>query len=293
MRENFIREKVGKLQGKLPTLNGGNMKHFHNRITSRRDLSWTDHDVGDLSPVSLLPSIPSIAIIILASFSLAEIMSFAGLFQDQHGIQAKAKADVFRENYLSGSDDDNFEDRFEQIGDAIGNWWQKNRKRNGLLRLSTWKRKVRFMIDLYGIQGFFGTLQYLSFKHQFAIGCSVGMIFQRVALSVGQAAFFVYVASEMMYNLKKASAEMQNDDDFHNIKDARGFDSFRRHDFDKNVCGDAIEVCSDCLEKVRFTVRSSFDAIIAVLNEDNSPLDDSVGTAIVAVIFGVILKSII
>ena len=299
MREALKIHKTGKLHGNLLSLTGGGgIRNFHNKDASGRGFTWTENAANlsklPLSPTTT-PTIPSIALIIFLSFSIAEIFEKVGVFQDNHGIKAKEKADQFKEDYYFFGSDEDLDDKVERIWNSLGIWWRKNRQRNGFLRLSTWRKKFQFMIDLYGMQGFFATLQYLSFKHQFAIGCSVGMIFQRITLSVGNVAFFIYVASEMMYNLKKAGEEIYETEEFHNTIDAKSMNrrhTHRQWDLDNNVCSDAIDICCDCLEKVRYTVRRSFDTILDLLNEDDNPLDDGIGTAIVGVFFGVILKSV-
>jgi hypothetical protein len=186
-----------------------NYNHNHN---ARRGFGWESPSLST-GRDSTAQSISSIALIIFLSFTLAEIFErFFGLFQDDHGIRSKQNTDRWKEDFLSNPDhaeEVDWIDRFDKLFDNLEDWWRRNtQEKNGIFRLDTWKKKAHLLADVHSIFGTLGTLERLSFKHQFAIGCSVGMIFQQVAWGLGNAVFFVYVASEMMYNLKCAGEEI-------------------------------------------------------------------------------------
>ena len=298
-----------------------NYNHNHN---ARRGSGW---ESPSLSPTrdSTAQSIPSIALIIFLSFTLAEILErFFGLFQDDHGIRSKQNTDRWKEDFLSNLDrpeEVDWIDRFDELVDNLGDWWRRNtQEKNGILRLDTWKKKAHLLVDVHSIFGTIGTLERLSFKHQFAIGCSVGMIFQPVAWGLGNAAFFVYVASEMMYNLKCAGEEIningaidESDDggtsrrEYFSVRDDSNRprprpraskyhpDKFDQDSNNNSLLSGAIHACSDCLENVRHTARNSFDAIADTFGEhqeEMNALEDGIGTAIVGVAFGVLVKSL-
>ena len=296
-----------------------NYNHNHN---ARRGSGW---ESPSLSPTrdSTAQSIPSIALIIFLSFTLAEILErFFGLFQDDHGIRSKQNTDRWKEDFLSNLDrpeEVDWIDRFDELVDNLGDWWRRNtQEKNGILRLDTWKKKAHLLVDVHSIFGTIGTLERLSFKHQFAIGCSVGMIFQPVAWGLGNAAFFVYVASEMMYNLKCAGEEIningaidESDDggtsrrEYFSVRDDSNRprsraskyhpDKFDQDSNNNSLLSGAIHACSDCLENVRHTARNSFDAIADTFGENQeemNALEDGIGTAIVGVVFGVLVKSL-
>ena len=222
----------------------------------------------------MIPSIPSIALLAILSFSIAEILSYCGLFQDEYGLEAKEKADQFREDVF----DCDREVSIANLEYYARNWWEKNRKGpDGILCLSAWKKKCRFMFDLYTFGGIKSTLRYLSFKHQFAIGCTIGMISQRLTFATIRVGVFVFFASEIMYNVKTIPHESEEAfyDDVSNPRPS-------------NVFENIISLCCDCLDRIRFTVKKSVDAVVEMF--DGS--DDSIGTLIGGILFGLLLKSI-
>jgi len=199
-----------KLPKNLLSLNGGGInRNFGSNKNTFASWAQTGSAAGipqaqaTLSP-PIIPSIPVIALLTILSFALSEILNFCGIFHDEHGIKAKEKADRFKEEHFHSDD---LEETVDRIWGSAEKWWYKNRRRGGVLRTSTWRRKWQFFVNLYSVEGLFGTIHYLSFKHQFAVGCTVGMVFQKLTLATINVGFFVYVASEMLYNLRGAAEE--------------------------------------------------------------------------------------
>jgi len=275
----------------------------------------------------IIPPLPQIALITLLSFTLAEILNFCGMFEDEEGIKAKQDADEFRKEYFldSDSDDDDqayykMETKMNNLWNAFQAWFHHNRTSSrGILRLSTWKNKYQFMVQYCNIMGPVGTLKFLSFKHQFGLGCTAGMVFQKIVLQSVNVVFFVYVGSEMLHNLKQArdlgkeeggqegtertrskSRERSWDnskDDVHILPSSL----FNRAKYSKKMQRKArnpLETAWDVLDSIRISVRSAVTQVMKILNgmseidDENDDLwDDSLGTIVVGVAVGVLIKS--
>ena len=117
-------------------------------------------------PTPIISTFQSIAILTLLSFTIAEILNFCGIFRDENGMKGMEQKEKLK-GYLSTFDDD-LEMGFEQILKSTRIWLNSSRKR--LFPLSKWWEKIKLLGRVYEILGPLGTIQYLSFKHQFAVG---------------------------------------------------------------------------------------------------------------------------
>jgi hypothetical protein len=246
-------------------------------------------------PSEVLPLVQNVALFTFISFAMAELLNYCGLFKDEDGIKASRQAEEFAEEHFDSPDD--FQATADRLWDTTQNWWTRNRRsRGGLLQLSTWKKKWHFLLNLYNMKGPRGTLQCLSFKHQFAIGCTIGMVCQQFSLATVSVAFYVYVASEMLYNLREAGRDFANDDtNFYRTNENQHTSSYGQN-FDKtgtNKISNILNICSDCLEQVRSAVRQSADRVVTMLEGTDEDFDNGVGTIIAGAVFGLLLKSLL
>ncbi len=172
---------------------------------------------------TILPSIPSVLTYTLFSLALAELLSFSGFFQDEDGINAKQRADEFKKEYINLQEED-FDTNIDQFLDSlftrIHKWQTQIVHEMKLLSLSSLKRRIFFVRNLYDEYGLWGTLSFLSFKYQFVLGSIVGMIFQNLSSLLVKASIITYVASAMQSSLhthdtcsEKDMFGFDNDDD--------------------------------------------------------------------------------
>ena len=242
------------------------------------------------TPSEILPSIQNVAIFTFVSFAIAEVLNYCGLFQDAHGIKASRQAEEFATEHFNSSDD--FETTADRLWDTAQNWWTRNRRsKGGILQLSTWKKKWHFLLNLYNIKGLRGTLQCLSFKHQFAIGCTAGMVCQQFSLATLSVAFYVYVASEMLHNLREAGLKKE----FYrtNRNQQTPLHGQKSDETPKNQLANTLNVCSECLERVRSAVRQSAGSLFQMLEGTDEDFDNGVGTIVAGAIFGLLLKTLL
>jgi len=294
MKSNFPIPTTKNLLAKSLTVRGGNFSRQNHRYAryygATPFTTNTPTRPSSCSPSEILPSIANIALLTFISFALAEIFNYCGIFQDDVGIKASRQADKFASEHF---DSDDFEGTADRIGNTARNWWHRTRRsREKLFQLSTWKKKWNYILNLYNIKGLIGTLQCLSFKHQFAIGCTVGMLCQNVSLAAVSVGFYIYVASEMLYNLREAG---RDDEEYYYANENEQTSPFRRgcEESSTNQITSAINVCSECLEGVRSSVRQSVDRIFQMLEGTDEDFDNGVGTVIVGAVFGVILKTLL
>jgi hypothetical protein len=233
----------------------------------------------------------------IMSFAIAEILNYCGIFHDETGLEATRR----KQSFLDISHD--FDSALEYILDGMDNWWMRNKfQKGGILQWSTWKDKVQRGIDLYTNRGFLGSLQCLSFKHQFAVGSTVGMLCQGISRTVASTTFLVFVASEMLQNIMKDSGDgggmyhddesyddHDDDDDSKSILHRHGRYS-DNHDIDHGTR--IISLSLKCIQKIRSTIRQSMDAFVDFLNGTDEDFDNSIGTFIVGIGFGLLVKTI-
>lgn len=283
---------------KYLTVRGGSFSrqnhHFarYNGATPFTTYTGTPARPSPCSPSEIVPSIANIALLTFISFALAEIFNYCGLFQDDDGIKASQQADKFASEHFDSSDD--FEGTADRIWNTAQNWWLRNkRSREKLFQLSTWKQKWNYILNLYNIKGFVGLVQCLAFKHQFAIGCTAGMLCQNISLAVISVGFYVYVASEMLYNLREAARD--SDEEYYYANENRNTSPFRSGSKESftNPITSAMNLCTECLEGVRTAVRQSVDRIFQMLEGTDEDFDNGVGTVIVGAVFGVVLKTLL
>jgi hypothetical protein len=255
---------------------------------------------------ALLPSLPAVAILTIAAFALAELLSFCGIFLDEEGVEAKRKARGFWDKHANTSGD-----AFDSIDNIIidlESWWHRHRtKRVGIFRLDTWKRRVNLILDTVGTFGYLRSIQLLSSKHQFAIGCAIGMSFQKISLIAIKTAFVAYVSSEMAYNFRTAKSDSHDEDSDSESESERykKKDQFykRRNNFfpddahsefddittslKKGLDEKSADICTN-LERFRHFTRRKVDEFKTLMSEPHKTTwEDNV---IVGVAFGIFVK---
>jgi hypothetical protein len=288
---------------------------FHNNnrffsLENTRSASFFDSNPSSNSNPTLQGSI----LLILLSFALSELLSWFGLFQDSSGLGDQERAKQFGRTWFGNHNQDDaeneeyneatLEEKMDDLADSFRSWCRRSRKRGGIFHLPTWKKRLVGLSEacsLFGVYDTFHTV--LSFKHQFAIGCSVGMIFQQTAKMVMNIGLGVYVFSEIIYNIKKAGEEFKEHDErvysYSSDEDDDDDDS-SRHSFERvhrDVptfgLSNTVNILLERLDQFRVEVRRRISSIgQPVDNSHHWYFDDSEGTAIVGAIVGIILKSL-
>lgn len=248
----------------------------------------SSHNIPSSSSCSdILPSLPNIILITAFSFALSEMLNFCGIFQDRPGRKGKQKSREFISQFDSDSD---FDTNADRIFESIEGWWYRQRnQRGGIFQIKTWKRRFNAIWNVYQHLGFAGLLHHFSFKHQFAIGCTVGMIFHRLSMSLAMIGFYIYVGSEMLSNMQEFSSDEFSKNEMFPIP--------RYHPDDDNkedsIISNILEVSSSVLDRIRWAGRKAFQSLIQMLNDSDETFDNGVGTIIIGVVSGIILKSML
>ena len=285
--------------------------HFNNDFFSQdtRSASFFDSNPHSNSNPTLQGSI----IFILFSFALSEVLSWFGLFQDSSGLGDHERAKKFGGKWFQNDPDDSkiceeyneihFEEKIESFIDSFLLWCRRSRRKGGIFHLPTWRKRLVGLSEacsLFGVYDTFHTV--FSFKHQFAIGCSIGMIFHhtvKTALNIGLG---VYVLSEIIYNIQKAGEEFKEHEEriytYSSDEEEDGASQypFQQSHLDIPTFGlsNAIGTVLDSLNQVRLEVRRRISSIGQPMDSMNHwYFDDSEGTAIVGAIVGIILKSLV
>lgn len=250
------------------------------------------------SPVSPSSSFSTIITCAILSFAIAEILNCCGIFHDESGLEATRRKNNFLDEYMSSNND--LDSTLESILDGMELWWVRNRfHKGGILQWSTWKERIERGLDLYATRGFWGSLQCLCFKHQFAVGSMVGMMCQGISRTAGYTAFLAFVLGEMLQNvLKKDNSYFngmcQKDDDGDDHRPHHCYQGTSRHSRHENVDhGTTINSISlKCIETIQSIFRQSVDSLIDFLNGTDEEFDNSIGTIIVGIAFGLVVKTI-
>ncbi|GFH45709.1 predicted protein [Chaetoceros tenuissimus] len=235
----------------------------------------------------IMPSLPNILLLTAFSFALSEMLNFCGLFQDRPGRKGKQQSREFMSQFDSDSD---FDTNADRLFESIEGWWYRQRhQRGGILQIKTWKRRFSAIWNVYQHLGFAGLLHHFSFKHQFAIGCSVGMIFHRLSMSLAMIGFYIYVGSEMLSNMQEFSRDEFGKNEMFPISRYHPDDDSK----EDNIISNILEVSSCVLDRIRWAGRQGFQCLIQMLNDSDETFDNSVGTIIIGIIIGVGIKSLL
>ena len=259
---------------------------------------------SDTPASTIMPSLPTLAILTITAFALAELLSFCGIFLDEEGVEAKRKSRGFWDKHVNSSGD--AFDSIDSIIIDLENWWHRHRtKRGGILRLDTWKTRVNLILDTVGTFGYLRSIQILPSKHQFAIGCAIGMSFQKMSLIAIKTAFVAYVSSEMAYNFRTEKSDSHNEDSESERERYKKKDQFYKHrkkfipddahsEFDditislkKGLDEKSADICTN-LERFRHFTRRKVDEFKTLMSEpQRTTWEDNV---IVGIAFGIFVK---
>jgi len=149
----------------------------------------------------LLPSFPQITSMILFSFIVSEVLNYCGLFQDENGHKAKEEASHFFNQHETI--ESAFFDVLGCTFDKIENFWNEKK-----VVIEKCKQKLLHVMDRFDSSQW-DNINYrirwtkLSFKHQFAIGSSIGMILHRLSFEIVKLSVIIYVSSEILENIQE------------------------------------------------------------------------------------------
>jgi hypothetical protein len=284
---------------------------FFSEGTTGRSASFFDSN----SHSNSIPTLQGSILFVLFSFSLSEVLSWFGLFQDSRGLGDQERAKEFGRRWFPINDQDefqtsrdeyngiNFEEKMEICIDSFRLWCSRSRKKGGIFHLPTWRKRLIGLSEAFSLFGVYDTFHTVfSFKHQFAIGCSLGMIFQqtvKMGLNIGLG---VYVFSEIIYNIQKAGEEFkEHDERIYTYSSDDENDGASGYPFDQSHLdmpsfglSNAVSIVLDRLDQVRVEVRRILSSIQSIDSTNHHwYFDDSEGTAIVGAIVGIILKSLV
>lgn len=292
-----------KLISKIPFIRENEINSILQiRGGARRDSMRVLAAAPSASPTStIMPSLPTLAILTIAAFAIAELLSFCGIFLDDEGVEAKKRARGIWDKHVNTSED--AFDSFDSLVDDLEKWWYRQRtKRGGILRLDTWKRRINLILETVGAIGVFRSIKLLSSKHQFAIGCAIGMSFQKLSLIAIKMALVAYASSEMAYNFRTAKSKFPDEDsESESFKKKDKFDKRRNNfipdshsEFDdiairlkEGLDERSADICIN-LERLRLFARRKVDEFkILMLEPHRTTWEDNV---IVGVAFGIFAK---
>mmetsp|Transcript_4850 Transcript_4850/g.7164 ORF Transcript_4850/g.7164 Transcript_4850/m.7164 type:complete len:399 (-) Transcript_4850:80-1276(-) len=188
-------------------------------------------NIGIFSILSILPPPSQILFATLVSLSLSEAFNYLGLFHDENGIRAKEAADQFFERHKQHSSNDTstvVESILSSLVIGILDWVDVNvREEGGLLHLPTIVDKIEYLVQegrnisngsntnmntntsakkntvqwQYQWRRWKRRIQNMPFKHQFAIGTTLGMILHSGSVLISKVALITYMLSEVSYNI--------------------------------------------------------------------------------------------
>jgi hypothetical protein len=214
----------------LPFINKNPLRYFPSSTTSgvvpTITTSTSNCDGISLLPFIIIPTLPQIMISIITSFTIAEILNYCGLFQDENGQQAKQRAIAFFDTSNDTNTQNNMDDidsttaLINKLTSGIYHWVEGNIKYyviDGnifhLNLLSSFQTKVDNLLN-YGVgngstdkgtkssrgQDWNSTIRQMAFKTQFAIGSALGMILHSSSILVAKVGIITYLLSEISYN---------------------------------------------------------------------------------------------
>jgi hypothetical protein len=129
----------------------------------------------------------------------------------------------------------------------------------------------------------------------------VGMMCQGISRTAGYTAFLVFVVGEMLQNVQKKessgfSGMCQKDDDGDDDDDHphHYYQGTSRHSRHENVdySTTIISISLKCIETIQPIFRQSVDSLIDFLSGTDEEFDNSIGTIIVGIAFGLVVKTI-
>jgi len=112
-------------------------------------------------------------------------------------------------------------------------------------------------------------------------------------LSIANVGIVLYVISEMMYNVKEAAGNSEEyEQDARFAHDSQNIPKYNHHGNINKTCNNLVDISYETLTKLRLAVRRSFDSIIDQLDGKGSEWDNSTGTVVVGLLFGILTKSL-
>jgi len=111
-------------------------------------------------------------------------------------------------------------------------------------------------------------------------------------LSIANVGIVLYVISEMMHNVKEAAGNSEEYEDASSAHDSQNIPNYNHHGNINKTCNNLVDISYDTLTKLRLAVRRSFDSIIDQLEGKGSDWDNSTGTVVVGLLFGILTKSL-
>lgn len=289
-------------------------KHFKFSTSLRNNFlpqSHTENSFFSSAPNSNpIPALQETLIMIFISLLFAEVLSYFGLFQDSSGIQDQERARRFGMNWFgekhdSGSEfnDDDWDIKVDRAVLSFRTWIRRSWKKGGILHLPTWKKRWLAVSEACSLFGVYDTFHAVfSFKHQFAIGCSIGMVFYPVVKTMINICLGTYLMSEIIYNAKRAGEDFREHEEKTYVYSSDDEDDQNQQKLHKSeesdVAWDSLSTplheLFHQLDQFRLAVRQRVSIVGQPLkSEDFWKMNDSEGTVIVGAVFGMILKSLI
>ena len=258
---------------------------------------------GNLSilPFIIIPSLPQIALITGLSFTMAELFNYCGIFHDEIGDSATNNAREFINSHES------VEHGLADLSYHALDWIEYNIKDDGgLFHLPTVKKRVE---HLFRMQTIDFKMNRLSFKHQWAIGSTIGMVFHSSAIVIAKVFTIAYLLSEMSANIVSTHVVENNGSDsrFYN-----GIQDFFDNEEDSTKTDETIDFIFDAIRYSRRLVirclgllnrklkwfRLKIRSIISCPQESLGEIMsgdwlDSEGTLIAGFVFGILLGQLL
>ncbi len=183
------------------------------------------------STSTIIPPLPQLVLIVGTAFSIAEILNFCGVFQDESGRKATRKTheyfeSKFHQNNYNNNDDDGLILLLEEIPTIFENWFQREfNEKGGLFHFPTIKNRIESILDSTsqfisnnidndkrkgGEFSFSCTtntissgIKQLAHKHQFALGNIIGILVNsngQTPMILCKIVGLTYVLSEILHS---------------------------------------------------------------------------------------------